>query len=184
MTTGEGGIILTDDDKLATALRHCRAYDFDDTRHFWHKRLAWNLRMSSLEAALGRAQLERLDELIAARQRNYAYYCERLGDLVEFLAQKSYATSVSWMCGLLTRDLEERDGLMAFLERNQIETRTFFFPMHQQPVYKSREAFPVAEDLSRRGLYLPSSSHLTEEQLDSVVRSVRAYLEPRRRTGL
>jgi perosamine synthetase len=184
MTTGEGGIILTDDDKLATALRHCRAYDFDDTRHFWHKRLAWNLRMSSLEAALGRAQLERLDELIAARQRNYAYYCERLGDLVEFLAQKSYATSVSWMCGLLTRDLEERDGLMAFLERNQIETRTFFFPMHQQPVYKSREAFPVAEDLSRRGLYLPSSSHLTEEQLDLIVRSVRAYLEPRRRTGL
>jgi perosamine synthetase len=70
LTTGEGGIILTDDDKLATALRHCRAYDFDDTRHFWHKRLAWNLRMSSLEAALGRAQLERLDELIAARQRN------------------------------------------------------------------------------------------------------------------
>jgi perosamine synthetase len=182
MTTGEGGIILTDDDKLATALRHCRAYDFDDTRHFWHKRLAWNLRMSALEAALGRAQLERLDELIAARRRNYAYYRERLGDLVEFLAQKSYATSVSWMCALLTRDLEERDGLMAFLERNEIETRTFFLPMHQQPVYKSREAFPVAEDLARRGLYLPSSSHLTEKELNLVVRSVRAYLEPRRHT--
>jgi perosamine synthetase len=150
ITTGEGGMILTDDDKLTTTLRHCRAYDFDDTRHFWHKRLAWNLRMSSLEAAIGRAQLERLDDLVASR---HSYYRERLGDLVEFLGEKSYATPVCWMCGLLVRDLEERDGLMALLEQNQVETRTFFLPMHQQPVYKSREIFPVAEDLSRRGLY-------------------------------
>jgi perosamine synthetase len=180
ITTGEGGMILTDDDKLTTTLRHCRAYDFDDTRHFWHKRLAWNLRMSSLEAAIGRAQLERLDDLVASRRRNYSYYRERLGDLVEFLGEKSYATPVCWMCGLLVRDLEERDGLMALLEQNQVETRTFFLPMHQQPVYKSRETFPVAEDLSRRGLYLPSSSHLTRQELDTVVHLVRAFLEPRR----
>jgi len=181
MTTGEGGMILTDDDKLMTALRHCRAYDFDDTRHFWHKRLAWNLRMSSLEAAIGLGQLERLDELIAARRRNDAFYRDHLGDLVELLGVKSYATPVSWMSCLLARDLEERDGLMAFLAQNQIETRTFFLPMHQQPIYKGREPFPVAEDLARRGLYLPSSSHLTQGELDTVVRFVRAYLEPRRR---
>ncbi len=180
MTTGEGGMILTDDDKLTTSLRHCRAYDFDDARHFWHKRLAWNLRMSSLEAAIGLGQLERLDELIAARRRNYAFYREHLADLVEFLGEKSYATPVSWMSCLLVRDLEERDGLMAFLERNQVETRTFFVPMHQQPIYKSREPFPVAEDLARRGLYLPSSSHLTQGELETVARLVRTYLEPRR----
>src|SRR5262245_41260630 len=68
ITTGEGGMIVTNDDKLADALRHCRAYDFDDTKHFWRKRLAWNLRMSALEAAVGRAQLERLDQLIEARR--------------------------------------------------------------------------------------------------------------------
>jgi perosamine synthetase len=136
--------------------------------------------MSSLEAAIGREQLERLDDLVASRRRHYSYYRERLGDLVEFLGEKSYATPVCWMCGLLVRDLEERDGLMALLEQNQVETRTFFLPMHQQPVYKSREAFPVAEDLSRRGLYLPSSSHLTRQELDTVVHLVRAFLEPRR----
>ena len=181
MTTGEGGMVVTSDDKLATALRHCRAYDFDDTRHFWHKRLAWNLRMSALEAAVGRAQLERLDELVAARRRNDRCYRERLGDLAEFLQEKEYATPVSWMCGILVRDVEERDGLMAFLAKREIETRTFFLPMHQQPIYKSPESFPVAEDLARRGLYLPSSSHLREDELEIVVRALRDYLEPRRR---
>src|SRR5215468_3676762 len=79
---------------MADALRHCRAYDFDDTKHFWHKRLAWNLRMSALEAAVGRAQLERLDQLIEARRANARYYAERLGSLVELLVEKPYARSV------------------------------------------------------------------------------------------
>jgi len=180
MTSGEGGMIVTDDDHLAHRVRHARAYDFDEARHFWHKSLAWNLRMSALEAAVGRAQLERLDELIELRKRNASYYTERLGDLVTPLGTKSYATTVSWMYGLLVKDLDTRDGLMQYLEHNGVETRTFFLPMHQQPVYKSAESFPVAEDLGRRGLYLPSSSHLSAEDKDTVIRHVRAYLTPRR----
>jgi perosamine synthetase len=176
ITSGEGGMIVTDDDKYAHQLRHARAYDFDEARHFWHKRLAWNFRMSSLEAAVGRAQLERLDELVAARQRNARYYAERLGDVVELLQVKEYATPVSWMFGILVRDLAERDGLMAYLAAHDIETRTFFLPMHQQPLYKSSDSFPVAEDLGRRGLYLPSSSHLTDVEKDTVITHVRAYL--------
>jgi perosamine synthetase len=176
ITSGEGGMIVTDDDKYAHQLRHARAYDFDEARHFWHKRLAWNFRMSSLEAAVGRAQLERLDELVAARQRNARYYAERLGDVVELLQVKEYATAVSWMFGILVRDLAERDGLMAYLAAHDIETRTFFLPMHQQPLYKSSDSFPVAEDLGRRGLYLPSSSHLTDVEKDTVITHVRAYL--------
>ena len=180
MTSGEGGMIVTDDDQLAHRVRHARAYDFDEARHFWHKSLAWNLRMSALEAAVGRAQLERLDELIESRRRNAAYYTEHLGDLVAPLEAKSYATTVSWMYGLLVRNLEERDGLMDYLAKNDVETRTFFLPMHQQPVYKSAESFPVAEDLGRRGLYLPSSSHLTKDEKDTVIRHVRDYLRGRR----
>jgi perosamine synthetase len=84
------------------------------------------------------------------------------------------------MSCLLVRDLEERDGLMSFLEQSGVETRTFFLPMHQQPVYKSAEPFPVAETLARRGLYVPSSSHLTRAELEIVVRGIRSYLEPRR----
>jgi perosamine synthetase len=173
-------MITTNDDKLASHIRHCRAYDFDDTKHFWHKRLAWNLRMSALEAAVGQAQLERLDELVAARRRNAAYSRERLGDLVEFLQEQPYAKSVSWMFGILLRDMSERDGLVEYLAEHEIETRTFFWPMHLQPVYKSMEHFPVAEDLGRRGLYLPSSSHLTVDEKETVVRFIRDYLTTRR----
>ena len=180
MTSGEGGMIITDDDNLAHQLRHTRAYDFDDARHFWHKRLAWNFRMSSLEAAVGRAQLERLDELVALRRKNAEYYTQHLGDLVQPLEVKDYATAVSWMYGLLVRSQDERDGLMQHLAQNDVETRTFFLPMHQQPVYKSPESFPVAEDLGRRGLYLPSSSHLTQGEKDTVIRHVREYLTARR----
>jgi perosamine synthetase len=176
MTSGEGGMIITDDDGFADQLRHTRAYDFDDDRHFWHKRLAWNFRMSSLEAAVGRAQLERLDDLVVARKKNASYYSERLGDLVELLSVREYAAAVSWMFGILVRDLAERDGLMAYLAAHGVETRTFFLPMHQQPVYKSSESFPVAEDLGRRGLYLPSSSHLSDRDKDTVITHVRAYL--------
>ena len=180
ITTGEGGMILTNDDNLAHRVRHARAYDFDETRHFWHKRLAWNFRMSALEAAVGRAQLERLDELIDLRRRNAAYYTQRIGDLATPLETKGYATPVSWMYGLLVRDQAERDGLMDHLAQNDVETRTFFLPMHEQPVYKSAESFPVAEDFGRRGLYLPSSSHLSIEEKDTVIRHLREYLSPRR----
>lgn len=179
MTTGEGGMVVTNDDKLADTLRHCRAYDFDDTRHFWHKRLAWNLRMSALEAAVGRAQLERLDELIEARQANARYYAARLRDTVELLTEKPYARSVCWMFGILLLNEKTRDGLMQFLKAREVETRTFFLPMNRQPVYKTSERFPVADDLGRRGLYLPSSSHLTEAEKDTVIGCVREYLGER-----
>lgn len=180
ITSGEGGMIITDDDKLAHQIRHTRAYDFDEARHFWHKRLAWNFRMSALEAAVGRAQLERLDELIAARLENAAYYTEHLTGLVEFLEKKDYAEPVCWMFGIMVRDRQERDGLMAYLDANGVETRTFFLPLHQQPVYKSSISLPVSEDLGRRGLYLPSSSHLTQQEREIVVGHVRDYLGPRR----
>lgn len=179
MTSGEGGMIITNDDKLAYHLRHSRAYDFDDEKHFWHRRLAWNLRMSSLEAAVGRAQLERLDSLIEARRRNAAYYSERLKGVVELLGRKEYATPVSWMFGILLQDEQTRDGLQRYLAEHGVETRTFFLPMNRQPVYKTNEPFPVADDLGRRGMYVPSSSHLTDEEKDTVIRLIKTYLADR-----
>lgn len=180
ITTGEGGMIVTNDENLARTIRHLRAYDFDDVRHFWHKRLAWNLRMSALEAAIGRAQLERLDELVNARRRNASYYTERLRDIVEVPVEKSYARSVFWMYGIKVKNEEARNGLMRFLKEKGVETRTFFYPMHLQPVYgdwaRGEEGYAVSEDLSRRGLYLPSSSHLSDAEKDFIVGLVREYV--------
>lgn len=133
--------------------------------------------MSSLEAALGRAQLERLDELVQARRRNALYYTERLRGSVEVPEQRDYAESVYWMYGIRVASEEVRDGLMRFLAQHDIETRTFFFPMCWQPIYKAAEPFPVAEDLGRRGLYLPSSSHLSDREKDTVIRFVLEYVD-------
>ncbi len=177
MTTGEGGMILTNDDDLAYELRHIRGYNFDDEKHFWHKTIAWNFRMSALGAALGLAQLERLDELIEKRRKNAAYYTERLKDIpvLRFFPEPPDTFSVFWMYGMLA---PRRDELMTFLFENGVETRTFFIPMHAQPVYEQlwqASDFTYSDRYGRDGLYLPSSSHLPDEQKDFVIAKIKEF---------
>ena len=177
MTTGEGGMILTNDDDLAYQLRHIRGYNFDDEKHFWHKTIAWNFRMSALGAALGLAQLERLDELIAKRRANAKYYTERLKDVpgLRFFPEPPDTFSVFWMYGILA---PRRDELMEFLFENGIETRTFFIPMHAQPVYEQLWAagdFTYSDMYGRDGLYLPSSSHISNENKDFVIAKIQEF---------
>ena len=175
MTTGEGGMIITDNDELADRLRHLRAYDFDDTKHFWHKQIAWNLRMSSLEAAVGRAQLQRLDELIAARILNAKLYDEKLKDIkqIKNFPQRNNELCVFWMYFILA---ERRDELMTFLADAGIETRTGFFPMHWQPLFlDDKSNYPNADTLGQKGLYLPSSSNLKIEEINYIVDKIKNF---------
>lgn len=180
MTTGEGGMIVCNSDELAERLRHLRAYDFDDTRHFWHKHIAWNFRMSSLEAAFGLAQLERLEELIEKRRKNAAYYSERLKNVydIQTYPELENEECVFWMYPILCRfqRVGERDDLMKFLAENGIETRTFFFPMHWQPIYMDdKEKYPHADVLGNHGLYLPSSSDISDEDKNYVIEKIKEY---------
>lgn len=178
LTTGEGGIIVTNDEKLTDRLRHMRGYDFDDDKHFWHKTVAWNLRMSALEAALGLAQLERLDELVEKRRANAQYYTENLKSIPELtlFEELPETRNVFWMYGILAPD---RDGLAEHLAKNGIETRTFFIPMHEQPLYQelphSQGGFHNASRFGKHGLYLPSSSHLTKETKDAVINAIKEF---------
>lgn len=177
ITTGEGGMIITNDDEFADTLRHIRGYDFDDNKHFWHKRIAWNLRMPALAAALGIAQLERLDEFVEKRRKNAFYYMEKLKDIpgLVFFPELPETYAVFWMFGLLA---PKRDELMKFLAGNGIETRTFFISMHRQPVYSKNYSdadFPNANRFDEQGFYLPSSSHLTDTEKDYVVSKIREF---------
>ncbi|MCR4328832.1 MAG: DegT/DnrJ/EryC1/StrS family aminotransferase [Patescibacteria group bacterium] len=178
MTTGEGGMILTDDDEYANTLRHIRGYNFDDEKHFWHQTVAWNLRMSALGAALGRAQLARLDELIEKRRKNAAYYMAGLKDVsgIRFFPEPPDTFCVFWMFGILA---PRADELMDFLDKHGIETRTFFIPMHVQPVYQSLSQkegeFRWSTHYGEKGFYLPSASHLTEEQMDVVIAAIKEF---------
>jgi len=180
ITCGEGGAICTDDKSLAEELRELRAYYFSPVRHFDHKKIAWNLRMSSLEAAVGLGQLERFEELVSKRQMNVGYYSRNLKELEEkgFLERpikKDYAEPVYWMYWI---KVKKRDQLMKFLEKKGIETRTGFFPMHwQKPYKKPYKKYPVANKLGKNSLYLPSGSDLTNKEKDYVIEKIKEFYQ-------
>ena len=185
LTTGEGGMVLTDDDELAEAVRRQRNLAFVPPRRFVHHELGNNFRMTNLQAALGVAQLERMDDIVARKRWMGAAYTERLGDLglIQLPVEREWARQVYWMYGVVLSEEISFDAF-EFAERlaaEGVQTRPFFFGMHEQPVFRERgwfegESFPVAERLARRGLYLPSGLTLTEQQVDEVCAAVRRVL--------
>lgn len=186
ITTGEGGMVLTDDPALAERCRSLRNLCFQPQRRFVHEELGWNYRMSNVQAALGVAQLERLDEFVARKRRMGARYTELLADLPGLelpLAVTEYAENIYWVYGLVLSDDLPYDAAEAMrrLGAQRIGTRPFFWPMHEQPVLRRMGLFegvrcPVAERLARRGFYLPSGLALTDDQLERVAAAVRAIL--------
>jgi perosamine synthetase len=179
ITTGEGGMVTTDREDVARLAWNLRDHAFSTERHFWHKYLGYNYRMTNLQAAIGLAQTEQLARFVAARRANAAYYTELLRRIPGIVTppEAPWATNVFWMYGiLLTEEFGlTRDQLRAGLARRGIETRTFFIPMHCQPIYFDQyrgQRFPVAEDLCKRGLYLPSASNLTRHDVETVVEAV------------
>jgi len=185
VTTGEGGMVLTDDDGLARRLRSLRNLGFDPERRFVHDEIGFNFRLTNLQAALGVAQIERVDETIARKREVAARYTQRLGGLegLQLPVQEPWARSVYWMYGVV---VDEKTGLDAAsfseqLSEEGVETRPFFLGMHEQPVFRRRglfdaESYPVAERLARQGLYLPSGTAITDAQVDAVCEAVASVL--------
>jgi perosamine synthetase len=186
ITTGEGGMILTDDDALAERCRGLRNLCFQSAKRFVHEELGWNMRMSNLNAALGLAQLERIDEFVARKRRVGSRYNALLADVDRVklpLPFTDYAENIYWVYGIV---LDDRvpvgvDKVMARLADQGIGTRPFFWPMHLQPVFCRTGMFagiscPVAEHLGRRGFYLPSGLTLREEQIEHVTKILREVL--------
>jgi perosamine synthetase len=181
ITTGEGGMVTTNDPQLAETVRTLRDHAFSKERHFWHKYLGYSFRMTNLQAAIGLAQTEQMDDFVTRRRQNAALYTSLLQDVpgLTLPAEQPWAENVFWMYGMLVEDEFglTRDELRRCLAEEGIETRTFFIPMHLQPIYYANfngERYPVAEDLCRRGLYLPSASSLTRQEIEFVVQAVRA----------
>jgi len=182
VTTGEGGMVVTNDEHLAEQCRSLRNLCFEPHRRFVHHRLGWNLRMTNMQAAMGLAQLERLDEFTVKQRRMGARYTELLDSLpgVQLpLPKTDYAENIYWVYGLvldnhLGFDAEEA---MRRLTSEGIGCRPFFCPMHQQPILRrmgmfENESYPVAERLYRQGFYIPSGLALTEEQIERVAEAV------------
>ena len=185
LTTGEGGMVLTDDDALADRLRGLRNLCFVPERRFYHEALGHNFRLTNLQAAIGVAQIERVDAAVARKRAIGRAYAERLAgvDALDLQVAKPWARSVHWMVGVVLRDDVPLDAaaFAAALDARGVETRPFFLGMHEQPAFHARglfrgERYPVAERLARRGLYLPSGLALTDDQIDRVCAAVRDAL--------
>lgn len=176
-------MMVTDDEQLAKRCRSLRNLCFQQNKRFVHEELGYNFRMTNLQAALGLAQLERLPEFVARKRRMGVRYQEKLKDIegLEFMAEKTnYAQSIYWVYGVVLQDKVQFDAQEAMMRlgKEGIGTRPFFWPMHEQPVFKKMglfagESCPVAERLARRGFYLPSGMALTEQQMEVVVERVR-----------
>jgi perosamine synthetase len=186
ITTGEGGMVLTDDPLLAEKARSLRNLAFQPHRRFYHETLGYNFRLTNLQAAIGLAQLERIEEIIARKRWMGKEYSRRLQDVkgLQLPSEYAWARHVYWMYGVV---LDEHTGMDAAqfaskLRERGVETRPFFLGMHEQPAFHKRglflnERYPVAERIARQGLYLPSGLALTEDQLTRVCETVQEVLQ-------
>lgn len=185
ITTGEGGMILTDDPTLAERLRDYRNLCFRRERRFYHTEIGNNYRLTNMQAAVGLAQVEQIEQYLAKKRWMGKRYTEQLSDIpgLQLPIEHPWAKHVYWMYGLV---LDEATGLDAksFAQKLValgVHTRPFFLGMHEQPVFHQMglfqgEEYPVAERIARQGLYLPSGMALTEEQLDATCQAVRTIL--------
>lgn len=182
ITTGEGGMVLTNDDDLACRLRSLRNLCFESGRRFVHENLGWNYRMTNLQAAIGVAQLERLPEFIVKKRYIGQFYTNLLSSLQSLnlpLSRTEYSSNIYWVYGILIDESHEMDAqtAMSLLQSSGIGTRPFFFPMHKQPVFKKmglfdKQNYPNAEKMYRNGFYIPSGLALSDIQMERVVRSL------------
>jgi perosamine synthetase len=183
ITCGEGGMLVTNNEKIARHATTLKDLSFEEGkgRVYLHSEIGYNYRMTNLQAAVGLAQFERINELVEMRRRNARYYMELLKKTVgiKLPSEKAWAKNVYWMFSILIEPefRLKREELMGELKKKGVETRPFFVPMNQQPVFRNMglfegEAYPVAEELSRRGLHLPSSSGLRRDEIQSVCDSI------------
>jgi perosamine synthetase len=185
VTTGEGGMVVTDDPQLAQRARSLRNLCFQRERRFWHAALGHNFRMTNVQAGIGLAQVDQIENHVARKRRMAAMYNQRLGDIpgLRLPVERPGFKNVYWMYAIVLDDNVPFDALefAARLKAVGVDTRPFFVGMHEQPVLREQglfagEHYPVTERLSRRGLYLPSGLTLEDAQIETVCAAVRGCL--------
>lgn len=181
ITTGEGGMVVTGEASIADLVNRLKGQGLARDREYWHDLIGYNYRMTNICAAIGCAQIGRIDEIIERKQQIAAWYRDSLSGLpVEVHRVRPDTFHSYWMVSILTREARDRDPLRAHLKADGIETRPLFNPIHRMPMYSTPgEEFPVAEQLAGRGINLPSYPDLSRSDVESIGASVRTYFEKR-----
>ncbi|MGM0588340.1 MAG: DegT/DnrJ/EryC1/StrS family aminotransferase [Bacteroidota bacterium] len=187
ITTGEGGMIVCDDAVVADRLRSLRNLCFQKEKRFVHNELGWNLRITNLQAAVGLAQLERIDQIIDQKRtignRYNNFFKGTINKSYQLpVEKKAYAKNIYWVFGLVSKDGNRTaEEIMQRLDQVGIGTRPFFYPMHKQPVFNKMGLFqedthPVSEWLSKYGFYIPSGLALSTDDINKVIDRMREVL--------
>ncbi len=187
VTTGEGGMVVMNDVGLAERCRSLRNLCFQRDVRYVHDEIGYNYRFTNLQAALGLAQIEQLDESVKRKRAMGKYYTEQLKEirgLILPLEKTEYADNIYWVYGMVLEQNIPIDnkGMQKLLAEKGIGSRTFFWCMHEQPVYRKTgmflgEVYPNAEYLARKGFYIPSGLALTEMQMDKVIEAIKDIMK-------
>jgi pyridoxal phosphate-dependent aminotransferase EpsN len=180
ITTSGGGMLVSPDEEIVRHALKLATQAREPVPHYEHREIGYNYRMSNVLAAIGRGQLRVLEEHVEARRRNFDFYKQTLGDLpgLEFMPEAPWGRHSRWLTTLTIDPYEfgaDRETVRLALESKNIEARPVWKPMHRQPIFKGHECLggAVADDLFERGLCFPSTSNLTQEQLERVADTVR-----------
>ena len=183
ITTGEGGMIVTDNKKIAERCKSLRNICFNKKRRFVHYELGWNNRFTNLQSAVGLAQLEKLNSFIIKKRNIGKVYNRELSKIKIFhtpLDRQTFAKNIYWVYGLVLKKNSQISlkYMMKELMKEGVQTRHFFWPLHEQPILKKmgffkKNKFPVAEYLSRNGFYIPTGLKLTSSQQKFVINKIK-----------
>ncbi len=182
ITTGEGGMITTNDEELHYVMKVMRDHGMQPGKRYWHLYPGFNYRLTNIQAAIGLAQMERIDDFMAARYERVNRYRTQLEDIPGLVlpGEADWATNIYWLYSILVDEERTgftRDTLMEALRQQGIETRPFFYPLHDQPAYASSNThtYPVSEWVANRGISLPTSTEVSLEDVDKVCNAIRQF---------
>lgn len=183
ITTGEGGICLTDGEELSARMRVLRDHGQNPSKRYWHDVIGFNYRMTNLQAAVGVAQIRKLDHFVERKRQIANWYAEALKDLrisgaLELPPEMEWAKNVYWMYTILfSKEFSvTRDEVATKLEEKSIETRPMFYPIHIMPPYRNGGSFPIAEGISRRGLTLPCGYNIKRRNVTEICDHITTFL--------
>lgn len=181
ITTSGGGALLCKDQSIKEKAVFLATQARDNAPHYQHSHIGYNYRMSNVLAGIGRGQMEVLEDRVAARRANFSYYKEHLLDVcgITFLEEAKGSFSNRWLTCILTLNFETREKIRMALERENIESRPLWKPMHLQPVFQKMISYTngVSEDLFEKGLCLPSGSNLEENDLERICSIIKNVLK-------
>lgn len=177
ITTGEGGMVLTPHKKLADKIRKLKNQGNSETIRYYHDILGYNYRMTNIQAAIGVAQLNKIDNILELKRKLQRNYEDGLKDLVSFQKLPENATSSYWMCSILFKSLMQKEQVINALEQANIETRPFFTPIDELPFYTKVEDCPYSKEISTKGMNLPSFPGLEKKSQNKIIEIIRHNID-------